>query len=197
MIFMKKKDKKTSEASGVKKKLIAGDMSQDSTNVLSIIDQAKAERNTPPGRKRIKQREVFKLWLSLPDQFKGAPERITALLGMTDPIALELLKIPTMIAFGAEFGIHPPTLSDWRREIEDHSDFLSDVKKEMRKTTRNILGALYRKTLEEGDAARVTAWMKIVEDWREQLGVQHSGEISTLSDEKKAALDRLLEKNRE
>jgi hypothetical protein len=172
---------------------------------ISIIDKAKLEKELDisvqkaqqaKGESRMATKEVFKMWCVLPDQFKGAPERITSLLGITDSVTLELLAIPTMQAFATEFGVIPPTLSRWRRDIETGSDYMTDVKRVFKPLTRNLIAALYRKAMEEGDAQRFTAWMKIVEDWREQLGIEHSGDIGEgLTEEERKAIDHLIAKN--
>ena len=170
---------------------------------LSIIVRAKGEKNmslTAYSRENGKKytHEAFRMWLILPDQFKGLPERMTELLGINDEDSLELLKIKTMQAFAQEFGVIPQTLSRWRKEIESNDDFLKGVKGEMRKLTKNVMAALYRKVLEEGDGTRVMAWMKIVEDWREQLGVEMSGHVGDgLTPEERKALDDLIAKNKQ
>ncbi len=194
------KNKKTS---GVKPKTKKTEEVKDQAMPLNIIERAKGEKNLPkpqisnPHGGKPYTKEVFKLWLSLPDIFKGSPERIVELLGIQDDISKELLKIKSMTEFASEFGVIPQTLSGWRKDIEDDVDFMPAVKREMRKLTKNIMGALYRKTLEEGDAARVTIWMKIIEDWREQLGVEHSGTIGDgLSDKERESLKKLIAKNK-
>lgn len=168
---------------------------------LSILDLARSEKKqsnkeySGVGNGKKHTHEVFRMWLALPDQFKGMPERVTALLGITDDITLELLKLTTMKSFSDEFGVKPPTLSRWRSEIESKDTFLDDVKKGMRKLTKNVSGALYRKMVEEGDASRFKIWVQYFEDWREQLGIDHSGSISVLTEEEKATLNNLIKKN--
>jgi len=172
---------------------------------LSIIGKAKLEKELDisvqksqqaKGESRVATKEVFKMWCVLPDQFKGAPERITQLLGITDSITLELLNIATMQQFAEEFGVMPPTLSRWRKDIETSNEYMTDVKRVFKPLTRNLIAALYRKAMEEGDAQRFTAWMKIVEDWREQLGIEHSGDIGEgLTEEERKAIDHLIAKN--
>lgn len=178
----------------------------DDIKELSLIEKAKQEKNVSidehqrrnaKGEGRKYTKEVFKIWLTLPDQFKGAPERITDLLGLSDPIAIELLSIKNMTAFAEVFGVIPPTLSRWRSDIETDSDFAKDVKMQLRKVTRNVLGAFYRQALAEGDAPRVKLWLQYVEDWREQLGVEHSGKIGDgLDDEERNKLKALIAKNK-
>ncbi len=169
------------------------------TTELSIIEHAKHEKEMSrsdfanhDGKKYT--REVFKLWLVMPDNFKGAPERITQLLGISDDTTLELLNIKSMQQFALEFGVHPPTLSRWRKEFEDGDDFMLEVRRQMKTLTKNFMGALYRKGIEEGDAARFMAWMKVVEGWREQVGIVQETRIE-MSAERKAQLDQLIEEN--
>lgn len=170
---------------------------------VSMLDLARREKETPievyskpDGSGRKYTREVFRTWCMLPDTFRGAPERITALLGITDATTLELLGIATMKQFSEEFGCSIYTLTNWRKDIETSSDYFSEVKKIFKPLTKNIVASLYRKAIEEGDAQRFSIWMKIIEDWREQLGIEHSGDIGDgLSVEEKKALDNLLLKN--
>lgn len=173
---------------------------------LTIIEHAKHEKEKSVTEAKRQQgkgessrpyaQEVFKMWCVLPDQFKGTPDRITTLPGITDSITLELLKISTMQQFAEEFGVHPPTLSRWRKDVETSNEYMTDVKRVFKPLTRNLIAALYRKAMEEGDAARFAVWMKIVEDWREQLGIEHSGDIGDgLTDEEKKTIDSLIAKN--
>lgn len=189
------KNKKTSHP---KTKPVKANVPKEEPN---LIERAMGEKDMPltaysraDGKKYT--RELFSLWCTLPDTFKGAPERITALLGITDEVTLKVLEISTMQQFASTFGVIPQTLSRWRREIETSSDYMDDVKRQMKPLTKNVMAALYRKLIEEGDGPRFTAWMKVVEGWREQLGIEHSGSVSDgLSDEEKKALDDLIKKN--
>mgnify|MGYP001608886026 CR=1 FL=1 len=170
---------------------------------VSILDLARREHDAPievfskpDGSGRQYTREVFKMWCVLPDTFKGAPERITQLLGITDPVTIELIEIATMKQFAEIFGCSIHSLTRWRREIETSNDYLNDVKRAFRPLTKNFMLSLYRKGLEEGDPQRFKVWMQIVEDWREQLGIEHSGDIGEgLTDEEKKAIDHLIAKN--
>lgn len=168
---------------------------------MTIIDHAYHEKkmvrstyaNNQEGKKYT--HKLFDMWVTLPDQFKGMPERLTLLLGITDEVTLEVLKLTSMKAFAEEFGVIPQTLSRWRRELEHSDDYLPQVKDHMKKLTKNLMAALYRKAMEEGDAPRFTAWMKIIEGWREQLGVETDIRVHNLSDEERKKLDELISKN--
>lgn len=186
-----------------KKKKKVEKKAQEEKPELSVIDMARHEQKAPreifakpDGSGKQYTREAFKMWCVLPDIFKGAPERITSLLGVMDPVTIELLGIPTMTRFAEEFGCSVHTLTRWKREVEESDQYMDDVRRAMRPLTKNVMAALYRKMLEEGDGPRFTAWMKVVEGWREQLGVEHSGTVGdSLSPEERDALDKLIAKN--
>jgi hypothetical protein len=147
------------------------------------------------GNKMERTRAAFRAWLLKPRIFLGKGEHVLNLLGITDPETIELYKICSQTEFADKFGVGEPTLSHWKREMQNGNDF-KDFKMDMRELTKNVVGALYRTTLEHGDAPRVLAWMKIVEDWHEQFGMEHSGEMNSgLTDEEKTAIDHLLKKN--
>lgn len=174
---------------------------------MTVLEQAKQEKKvSETTTAKSKQgagltsrpiaKQVFKIWCLLPDIFKGAPDRITEMLGYQDQTTLELLKIKNMQAFATEFGLNPPTLSKWRGEIENDDSYIDEVKKAFKPLTKNVMASLYRKVLEEGDGPRVVAYMKIIEGWREQLGIEHTGTIGDgLTPEERKALDELLAKN--
>jgi len=147
------------------------------------------------GNKMQHTREAFKAWLLMPRTFLGADERILGMLGIREPDVIELYGIRTQTEFAARFGIAEPTLSHWKREMQRNDDF-RDFRTQMQQLTKNVMGALYRKTLEEADAARVKLWLQVVEGWHETMGYEIAPRENGLSDEEKAALDRLIEKNR-
>lgn len=193
------KKRKTSLAK--KKKKVSEPLEEE-----SIIVRAKREQEQSVSEARRKEalgessrpltKDVFRMWCVLPDTFKGKPERITELLGISDSVTIELLRISTMQQFANEFGVIPQTLSRWRKEIETGNDYLAEVKRTFKPLTKNLMASLYRKGLEEGDAQRMLAYMKIVEDWREQLGIEHSGDIGEgLTEEERKAIDHLIAKN--
>ena len=166
---------------------------------LSLIECAKREKEEwgkgGRGIKREVTRELFKMWLSIPDTFRAMPEGVMDKMGIEDETIMELMKIKTQSEFGKEFGIGAQAQIDWKHEWAEKGEFAA-TKTFFRKLTKNMIGAMYRKALIEGDAARAMAWMKIVEDWTEQFGVRHSGKVEyVLDEEERGELDRLLKVN--
>lgn len=141
-------------------------------------------------------KELFKMWCVLPETFKGAPDRITDLLGVKDQTTLKLLATGTITAFSATYNVGLGTLFKWKKEIEESVEYQKEVDRFFKPLTKNVTAALYRKMLEEGDAPRFMAWMKVIEGWKEQLGIDHSGSVGDgLTPEERTALDNLLAKN--
>jgi len=164
----------------------------------SLIEKAKKDKEAGAGvgrgNKMQATRAAFKAWLLMPHTFLGAGESILRVLGITDPEAVELCMIKTQSEFAVKFGVFEPTLSRWKKELHNGNDF-SDFKISMRNLTKNVMGALYRKAVAEGDAARVKLWLQTVEGWNETIGQNITMEDG-LTDEHKKALDRVIEKNR-
>lgn len=165
---------------------------------LSLIESAKKEKKEwVPGRgkKREITQGLFKMWLSIPNTFRNMPDGVSDKMGIEDETIMELMKIKTQSDFGKEFGVVAQTMVDWKHEWAENGEFAA-TKTFFRKLTKNMIGALYRKALIEGDAQRAMAWMKIVEDWTEQFGVRHSGKVEyQLDADERAELDRVLKLN--
>lgn len=197
---MKKKKSKISKgknSQGKKAKPIQEfDLSQ-----MTLLELAELEKNVPieqrrkpdgSGLKYIKQ--LFTLWLTIPDVFRGSTQRIED-LGITDPTMLAMVQIPSQKAFGDRYNMPDSSLSRWSEQIQESSDFFGVVKAQMKKLTKNVMGALYMNVKKAGNAAEAKLWNELVEDWKQHLGIDHAGSIDTLSSEEKAALDKLLNKN--
>ena len=119
--------------------------------------------------KTIKHRAfpTYLLWKSLPSKLlvdlKQAKE-----LGIKDETILKLIAIPNQTEFAKEYGVNAQTLSFWNNHI-DEKGLLKDARKTwMKKLTSNVVLALYKKAIQEGDAARVKLYMQLAEDFVEE-----------------------------
>lgn len=191
---MKKKKGKVQQSKKAQK--VAG-RPQEPKECMSLLEEVKLEKELwKQGNARPRAKEAFRLWLSLPAIFLGAPEQVISKLGIEEQDATDIMRIGTQRAFAELVGVKEPVLSEWKAEIMAESNSFALTKAFVQRLTKNMLGSLYRAALQEGDAARVKLWMQIVEGWREQMGVEHSGDIGGgLSDEERAALDKLIAKN--
>lgn len=164
---------------------------------LSLFERIKAEKESwVSGKPRPVAKEALRVWLSIPAIFLGAPEQVIAKLGIEEQDVIEIMKIGTQRQFAETVGVIEPQISEWKKELtKDHDSFV-ETKAFMKRLTKNVLGSLYRAALSEGDAPRAKLWMQIVESWREQMGIEHSGDVGGgLTDEERAALDKLIAKN--
>ena len=166
---------------------------------ISLVESIKREKeaNTKGGRgiKREICQSAFRLWLSIPDTFRGMPDVVIDKMGIGDPDILELLDIKSQSEFGRKFDVKYEILSLWKSQMKEGESF-DDVKAFFKKLTKNVLGSLYREMQKQGDAPRAKLFMQIVEDWNEQMGIKHSGAVVYELDEKeKMELDKLLGKN--
>lgn len=168
--------------------------------VISLYDRAMREKEKGhfgEGHPRTVAREAYQMWCMIPGTFLGMPDTLSEKMGLLeDEDHKFLLTIKTQTRFSEVFGVHPAHLIRWRNEfLKDNKDGL-EMKRYFKKFTKNILSALYRTALAEGDASRIKLWLQYAEDWRETLGMEHSGSITDgLSDEERESLDKLRIKN--
>lgn len=183
------------------KKVTKNKKSKEDKVELSIIEAALKEKKEwkagglGGSEPRKLARDLFLMWLSIPHTFRNMPDGVADKMGIEDVTIMELMKVKSQSEFGKMFGVAEQRLVVWKHEWAEKGEFAA-TKTFFRKLTKNMIGAMYRKALIEGDAARAMAWMKIVEDWTEQFGVRHSGKVEyQLDEEERAELDRVLKLN--
>lgn len=170
---------------------------QISAEGMSLLERVKHEQKAwVRGKPRPIAKEAVRVWLSIPSIFLGAPEQVIAKLGIEDADVRAIMNVTTQGAMAQLLDVEEHRISEWKKElIKDHDSF-AETKAFMKRLTKNVLGSLYRAALSEGDAPRAKLWMQIVESWREQMGIEHSGDVGGgLTDEERSALDKLIAKN--
>jgi len=125
--------------------------------------------------------EMYVLWKSLPSIFRGKNRDELEKAGITDEAMIDLLSIKNQTQFAKRFEIPDvTTLTDWNKKIEEH-DLLKEKRKFwLKKLTGNVMGAFYRHTMKEGDAARVKLWNQLSEEWKEKQ--DHTVHIDKIED---------------
>src|SRR3990167_3130390 len=114
--------------------------------------------------------ETYVMWHSLPPMMRGQPKESLERMGF-DESAVELLEIKNQTAFAEKYGIgHPGTLSEWNKKIDAEPELKNRTRDWAKKLTKNVVAALYRKALVEGDAARVRVWLEYVGDMEPENG---------------------------
>lgn len=94
----------------------------------------------------------------------------------------ELREPPTQELFAKKFGIHIDTTTDWKKR----EGFWTDVKKKRndwaKSKTPDVINALYKKAVKEGNAAEAKLWLQYVDEWTEKqaLDVESNSTIGAL-----------------
>lgn len=176
------------------KKLKDSDRPEEHISLVARAFRESEEVHTTHDKKREITRMAFALWLTIPVRYRGAPDGVVEALGIDDPDILELIKIKNVEAFKAACNVSHSTMAIWRKEIMSGEEGI-DHRAFFRNLMTQGLAALYRKLLEQGDAERFKTFAAYVEDWMPGIKIKHSGNIDTLDEEERKALDKLLEKN--
>lgn len=133
-----------------------------------------------------KEYRTFLLWRSLPSfLFKLPPDKLDV-MNLDDEI-LNLLQYPTQKQLAEFLKISEQTLSDWNNRPVAKGYEELDWRVWAKRLTKNVVGALYRQCLIDGDAARAKFWFQAVENWKEGFEVDANirGELEQTRDKLK------------
>ena len=109
---------------------------------------------------------TYLLWKSLPSLLLANLDEAKR-MGIKDEQIISLLGVENQTAFAARFKVSQITLSFWNKHI-DKKGLLKDQRMVwMKKLTSNVVMALYREAIKEGDASRVKLFMQMVEGFVE------------------------------
>ena len=144
-----------------------------------MTGRTKGKRTEHPYREADFQSYVT--WKSLPSLLRSEKEETLRKLGFEDDNILVLLKIRSQKEFAGIYKISQKCLSDWNLRI-DEKDLLKDARKKyFRKLMSNVITAVYRKTLSEGDAQRGKFLAQYLEDFEERTQ-QRSPQLDQLTE---------------
>ncbi len=162
----------------------------------------KRTKSKKPGRKPGRREEPYKdgdfrsyiMWKSLPTLLRNESDEILKKLGLEDPIVIKLIRIKSQAEFCKEFNIGTPgTLTAWNKRIEDEPVLVDERKKWMKKLTGNVMMAVYRSVLKDGDRSRAELWIQYCEDFK-KAGDYSSPEIEELTILMRKIADRKVSK---
>lgn len=125
-------------------------------------------KNTLPGRKpgvyKKQDFESYLKWRSLPSSLRGQPKAVLEKLGFDDIEILTLLEIRTQTEFALKYGIKDlGTLSDWNKRIEKEG-LIEGIYAWARVHTPDVVFALRKKIIKNGNGHDVKTWFDIVEN---------------------------------
>lgn len=115
-------------------------------------------------------------------------------MAVPDPDRCEMLGIsmnretglpmenPTLTKFAQHFGVHLNTLRNWKMKPEFQKAVTSFRKDWGKDRTANVMAALYRNILRNGNAYDVELWMAYMENWDRKQVVKIVQEEFTAND---------------
>jgi hypothetical protein len=122
---------------------------------------------------------VYLLWRSV-QGFMGhiKAQEVIQKMGSSNSEIGVIFSIQKQTEFANLFKIENSTLTNWNKLI-DREDLLKDVLEPMRRLTKNVLCALYKKAIDTGNAEEARLWFQYVEGWTYQSS--HHKETRVLS----------------
>ncbi|MDO8557041.1 MAG: hypothetical protein Q7R98_01070 [Candidatus Jorgensenbacteria bacterium] len=136
-----------------------------------------------------KQFQLYCFWKSLPPTLKGRAANQFDVLGIEDETTRELLLIRTQAGFGKKYGVNKNTLTEWNAKIETDNIVIAKEKKWLKKLFSNVLVAVYRKALVEGDAARFKVLAQYIGEFTEAKETR-SPKLAELTSDMRKILER-------
>ena len=139
---------------------------------------SKSVHDSQEAKDRFKEEQTFDLfvfWRSLSPIAKGRSPAEMAMLGVEDPLAMELFGVKYQKDFAKKYKVSEPTLSEWNKKIADEGLVGGHSLDWAKQLTSNILMSLYRKALVHGDAPRARFWYEVVEGYRPGIDITSGG----------------------
>lgn len=114
--------------------------------------------------------DTYCLWLSLPRHLARLPEEKLQELGF-DEDSIKLLRITTKKLFADTYQVTTEMLRKWDADPKAEQAIKDHWRRWAKKKTPNVIGKLYEKIMEEGDAARIKVWQAFVEQQADKLDI--------------------------
>lgn len=143
---------------------------------------------------RRKEFEIYKIWRRLPTTLRGQKEKTLLLLGF-DKVYTPLLQIKTQRDFARKFKVDEDTVSLWNKHIEDNPEKNEERFGWAKDLTKNLIFALYKNGLQDGDASKVKLFLQYIENYEEKTGVkvEDTRETTLLRNELNSVLTQITE----
>lgn len=125
----------------------------------------------PVGVTRLKEREAYKQWKSIPAMLRLLPETELKKMGydVDDLVFMKMLSIRTKLEFAEFFKVGHNQPSVWDKD----ETLMAEVQELSRKNNvmkfqKDIDFAFSQKVLKYGDANRMKLWKQLYEGWTEK-----------------------------
>jgi len=117
--------------------------------------------------------DIFCVWMSMPTLLKGEQEAVLKKLGIDDQELLDLFQIRFKGDFAKRYNLNKDTLVKWTKKIEDENLIAKNRAKWSKHWMSNVMTAVYRKALSEGDSNRAKFLAQFVEGWKESSEISN------------------------
>lgn len=130
------------------------------------MDASKIPTNTKTTCKPYKKGvfDAYVIWRSIPACLRDKNSEIAQKALAENPIYTDLLDIKNQTDFAKRYGVENSTLTNWNKLLQKRGH-LSEITKWGQELTKDLLLALYLRTIEDGNAESVRLWFQIVEGW--------------------------------
>lgn len=125
--------------------------------------------------------EVYLLWRSV-QGFMGhtKAQEVIKKMGSGNSEIGVIFSIQNQTEFAKVYKIGNSTLTNWNKLI-DREDLLKDALEPMRRLTKNVLCALYKKAIDTGNAEEARLWFQFVEGWTYQSSHQKTPRVLSVA----------------
>lgn len=120
--------------------------------------------------------DMFRIWKSMPELFRGQPSEALAVYGITDPLVVELLSCKEQFQFGDKYKVGHTTLAKWNKMLDGETVY-TDAEEKIYKVLHNALWALYRNAVQTGDARQVESIIGLVSKKERRRQFDASGNL--------------------
>jgi DNA-binding XRE family transcriptional regulator len=127
-------------------------------------------------------KEMFAQWVAFPSLLRKFSEVQRDQLGLDATDIDSLLLLQTREEFAKAIGMSRRNLYNYENE-EDFNGLVQKFKKRWGgKRTPNMILALYKEGVREGDAPRVKLWHQIFEDFTEKQETKHTVDLKEVKE---------------
>jgi len=162
--------------------------------IADIEDTLENETNANLKPYMEKEFNLYKIWRRLPTTIRGQKEKTLILLGF-DKALVPLLQIRTQKDFAKKFKVAETTIVSWNNHLEANPEKNEERFAWAKDLTKNLIFALYKNGLADGDASKVKLFLQYIENFEEKTGVkvEDTRETTLLRNELNSVLNQIAE----
>ena len=143
---------------------------------IKIVKKSKPQRRLTRDVTKKAEFETYKLWFALPAFLRGQPPEVIKKFNINEKIAVELLEIPDQQSFAKKYKVSEEILSQWNKRIDaSPGETVEATRAFARRLSTSSIGLVYRKLMQDGDAARARVVLETAGVLRSEAKVEVGG----------------------